>query len=113
MADVIIDYHLLNKIAGSFKNLAVDMAAKTTWEDAIAEASGVMWEGNDTRFVTEAVNDMIGDWDYARSIMSLQAMQAAMQADTIGMWWSDWDSGVGTPGTSLSPGEWEDAGGAA
>ena len=31
MADVIIDYHLLNKIAGSFKNLAVDMAAKTTW----------------------------------------------------------------------------------
>lgn len=112
MTDVRIDYGLLNQIAGSLKNLAVDLAAKTTWEDGIAEEAGKVWEDNSAKFVGEAVGDMIGDWDYARSIMSLQAMQAAQKADTMGLYWSDWDHGVGTPGnTKLSPGDWESAGG--
>lgn len=113
MPNVKIDYAMLNQIAGSLKNLSVDLAAATTWEDSIAEASGTMWGDNAADFVQIAVEDMIGDWDYARSVISLQAMTAAQKADAIGAAFEGWDSGVGEPGvTALAPTSWEEAGGA-
>lgn len=114
MPDVTIDYALLNQIAGSFKNLSVDLAASTTWEDDIAALSGKVWDDSSARHVQQAVEGMIADWDYARSIIALQAMTAAQKADAIGAGWQDWDSGVGVPGTTaLQPGDWQSAGGAA
>lgn len=114
MAGVKIDYHLLNQIAGSLKNLSVDLAAGTTWEDTIADATKQVWDDTASDFVHTAVQDMIDDWDYARSIMAVQAMQAAQKADQIGAAWVDWDYGVGQPGTTaLTKGAWESAGGTA
>lgn len=114
MANVRIDYELLNQIAGSFKNLAVDLAAGTTWEDDIAEATAKVWDDTASEFVRSAVQGMIDDWDYVRSVMALQAMQAGQKADVIGASFSDWDYGVGTPGsTALTAGSYEAAGGAA
>lgn len=114
MANVRIDYELLNQIAGSFKNLAVDLAADTTWEDDIAELTGQVWDDTAASHVKEAVDTMIGDWDYARSIMALQAMTAGQKADAIGAAFEGWDFGVGVPGyTALPAGAWESAGGAA
>lgn len=114
MPDVTIDYTLLNQIAGSFKNLSVDLAADMTWEDDLAELTGKVWDDTSAAHVKTAVDTMIGDWDYARSIMSLQAMTAALKADAIGATWSGWDVGVGVPGrTALPSGAWTSAGGAA
>lgn len=114
MPDVQIDYQLLNQIAGSFKNLAVDLAADSTWEDDIAELTAQVWDDTAAAHVASAVDTMIGDWDYARSIMALQAMTAALKADAIGAAFSDWDYGVGVPGfTALPTGAWQAAGGAA
>ncbi|SEE83273.1 hypothetical protein [Ruania alba] len=112
MPDVRIDYQVLNQIAGSLKNLSVDLAANTTWEDDIAELAGTVWDATTANHVREAVETMIGDWDYARSVLSLQAMTAAQKADIIGAAWADWDFGVGERGeTALYPGAWESAGG--
>lgn len=110
MGDIKIDYGLLNQIAGSFKNLSVDLAAETTWEDSIADAVTEVWEGQPAVVPTEAVKLMIGDWDYVRQVMALQAMNAAEKADVIGQGYEAWDSGVGDPGrTALETGSWEGA----
>ncbi|MCH1882079.1 hypothetical protein [Agrococcus sp. ARC_14] len=114
MPDVSIDFQTLNQIAGSLKNLSVDLAAATTWEGSIAEATGKVWDDTASVFVQTAVEDMIGDWDYVRSVMALQAMQAAQKADLIGAEYGSWDFGAGTPGvTALGAGSWESAGGQA
>ncbi|WP_293697370.1 hypothetical protein [uncultured Agrococcus sp.] len=112
MADVRIDYQTLNQIAGSFKNLAVDLAAGETWEDTIADAVRKVWMGEPAIVPTDAVENMIDDWDYVRSVMAIQAMNAAEKADVIGEGYDDWDSGVGVPGeTALETGSWHEAGG--
>lgn len=114
MPNVKIDYAILNQIAGSLKNLSVDLAAATTWEDSIAEATKRVWDDTASAPVHQAVTDMIGDWDYARSIIGLQTMTAAQKADAIGAAFSEWDAGVGNPGvTALEDGAWDAAGGGA
>ena len=112
MANVKIDYQLLNQIAGSLKNLSVDLAAETTWEDSLEDSVSEVWDGTTATIAKEAVSTMIGDWDYVRSVMSLQAMNAAQKADVIGQGYAEWDDGVGVPGsTALETGNWSDAGG--
>lgn len=112
LGDVKIDYQLLNQIAGSLKNLSVDLAAETTWEDMLEESVSMVWDGTTATIPKDAVSTMIGDWDYVRSVMSLQAMNAAQKADVIGEGYAEWDSGVGEPGsTALETGDWSDAGG--
>ena len=112
MANVKIDYQLLNQIAGSLKNLSVDLAAETTWEDRLEDAVSMVWEGTPATIPQEAVSTMVGDWDYVRSVLSLQAMNAAQKADVIGQGYAEWDDGVGVPGsTALETGDWSDAGG--
>ena len=68
MANVKIDYQLLNQIAGSFKNLSVDLAAETTWEDSLEDAVSNVWDGTPATIAKQAVSTMIGDWDYVRSV---------------------------------------------
>lgn len=114
MGNVKIDYRLLNQIAGSLKNLSVDLAAETTWEDMLEESVSMVWDGTTATIPKEAVSTMIGDWDYVRSVLSLQAMNAAQKADVIGEGYAGWDTGVGVPGsTALETGDWGSAGGTA
>lgn len=110
MADVKIDYETLNQIAGALKNLAVDLAAGTTWEDEIASAVEQVWDDTGAKPVQDAVEDMIGDWSYVRSVLALQAMDSAERADAIGSSWAGWDEGVGVRGeTALATGAYDEA----
>lgn len=114
MGNVKIDYQLLNQIAGSLKNLSVDLAAETTWEDMLEESVSMVWDGTTATIPKEAVSTMIGDWDYVRSVLSLQTMNAAQKADAIGEGYAGWDAGAGVPGsTALETGDWGNAGGLA
>lgn len=102
MADVQIDFAVLNQMAIAMKQVVVEVGDADEQLRAVRDAVDQPFPGRSE--LAETVEEAGELWAYRRSLLVQRATSAALRMDAVGMAWQDWDAGAGVaPDSALPP----------